>query len=222
MSQPPRESLVRPEFGPSLPALVQARLGVPARVLKIAAALLVAAVLAVVLFGAAKSRDERFTREAAPAFNLRWSSAALHRRQVPGAMFVLDSRRGDLFLQSYTVQRLVLPRYSGAVSALLPTYAAGHIARLRKRFPGFQLADEGKARINEAPGYQVGYRFKRGERTVYGRDVLLIPDEPGVREGVVLRLLQTNAAGAHQPADVGAVGALKKPLRSFRFGTDAQ
>jgi hypothetical protein len=42
-----------------------------------------------------------------------------------------------------------------------------------------------------------------------------------VRDGVRLDLVASPGSGVSNPSDVGAVGQLKLPLRSFRFGTEA-
>jgi len=47
-----------------------------------------------VLCSTAKNRDERFVHEAAPQFNLRWSSTALHRRDLPGTPDIVLPGRG--------------------------------------------------------------------------------------------------------------------------------
>jgi hypothetical protein len=220
VSAPP-ESVVRPEFGPTLPQLLRARLGVPARVTT-AVALLVVAVAIVVVLASRGGEVHVIHRTPEPVFNLRYASV-LHRSPPrPGVLFELVGTRGDLFLQSMTVRPLHLAPYRGAVSGDLPILAVQHAKVSRRAYPGFTVLDEGKARINDAPGYQIGFRAKREGRTIYGREVLLLPDEPGVREGVTITVLQTNAAGAHSIDDVGTVGAIKKPYRSFRFGTEAK
>jgi hypothetical protein len=118
------------------------------------------------------------------------------------------------------VRRLHLPAYQGAVSGMLPIFTDRHVAnRVAPRFTDFVALEEGKARINTAPGYQVGFRAKLGGRTVYGRETLVVPDEPGARDGLAITVVQTNAAGAHSVEDAGNVGGIKKPFRSLRFGT---
>jgi hypothetical protein len=154
-----------------------------------------------------------------PVFNTKYAPV-LHRvPDRPGVLFELESHRGALFLQSMTVRPLHIPAYRGAVSGLLPILALDHARGLRRTYQRFTVLDEGKARIGDAPGYQIGFRAQRDGRTIYGREVLLLPNQPGARDGVTITLLQTNAAGAHSVDDVGLVGALKKPFRSFRFGT---
>ncbi len=55
---------------------------------------------------------------------------------------------------------------------------------------------------------------------MYGRDVLLLPQRKGVREGVAIAML--TAAGASRqvdgPIEVGTTGVLCRPLRGFSIG----
>ena len=53
-----------------------------------------------------------------------------------------------------------------------------------------------------------------------GRVILLVPDEPGVREGAQIEMLVTRSPAVPRADAVGANGPLKTPLRSFRFGTE--
>ena len=220
MSAPP-ESVLRPEFGPSLPQLLRARLGIPTKVTAAVAAVIVLGAVVFVL-GRRGSEEHLIHRTPAPVFNLRYAKV-LHRSPArPGVLLELVGKRGEVFLQSMTVRPLHLPRYRGAVSGQLPILAVQHAGAIRRAYPGFTVLDEGKARINDAPGYQIGFRAKRDGRTIFGKEILLLPDEPAARDGATITLLQTHAAGAHAVDDVGTVGALKKPFRSFRFGTEAK
>jgi hypothetical protein len=215
------DPLVRPQYGPSLPALLEARLGVPRRT-TVAAGVALLVVAGVIALLATRGGDTRYLHKSDPVFNLRYAADALRRPPPPpGWMLVLDASRGGKFVQSLGLRRLTLPPHAGGVSAFLPIYADAYERALGRTLTDFQAVDEGKARINDAPGYQVTYSAKRDGRTVFGRDVLLVPkDVPGARDAVVMRLLQTHAAGVHDARFVGTVGAIKKPYRSFRFGTD--
>ena len=218
-------SSLRPEFGPTLGELLAPRwrrLGAGAR----RAALVAGAALVVLAaFGlrAALSGDHEFVHRQAPAFNLRWADPLKRVAPRPGDYLHLESRRGDLFLQSFAVRRLVLPVYSGDPNGELPLFAESYIASLARRVQGFQRScdgcGEGKARINDISGYSINFRAKMGKRTLYGRDVLLLPDGLGARVGVVLEMRATPAAKVAGPETVGSGGVLKLPLRSFRFGT---
>jgi len=67
----------------------------------------------------------------------------------------------------------------------------------------------------------VTFRARIGERRLYGRHYLLVEEEPeGRRRGVVIELGSTPAAGTPSATEIGNHGALKTPLRSFRFGED--
>jgi hypothetical protein len=97
--------------------------------------------------------------------------------------------------------------------------AARELDALRKRFPDLEPVEEGKTRINRVAGYALVFRASRKPR-LYGRLVLLPEPLPGARDGVKLLLLATPDGGADKAQDVGAVGQLKTPYRSFRFGTE--
>lgn len=216
---------LRPGFGPTLPDLLGPRwrtLGRGGRAFATAGALLVLA-LAGVAVSAALRGDNEFVRRQAPTFNLRYADGLERVPAGPGEYLRLESRRGELFLASFAVRRLRLPAYRGDPGAKLPIYAETHIAALEREVEGFQRTcdgcGEGKARINDVPGYTVNFRAKLGERTLYGRDVLLVPEEDGARDGVILSMRATPAAQVAGPDTVGSGGVLKLPLRSFRFGT---
>lgn len=212
--------LVRPEFGPTLPALLHRRLGVPQPLTVAAVALvLLAAAVAIALRMRADDTVELVHR-AQPAFTLLYAPAELQRvAPRPGELVRLHARGPGVAL-SVTVRPLRLPPYPGVAGGELPVYAERHRAALRRWLEDFELRDEGKARINDVPGYQLGYRAGSAPRRIYGRDVLLVPDAAGARDGVVLRFLQRNTGPALGPSDLNAIHLAKKAFRSFRFGTE--
>jgi len=213
--------LVRPEAGPTLPELLRP-LPLAARAAVWAALGAVVLVLAWRALGGGPAEEEVVVR-GERTFNLA-HSAAFRRVEVPGALLALERRRpGDgLFLDSFTVRALTLPPYRGAASGTLPIVAGERLARLEERLPGFRPGNpvEGRTRVNAAPGYQLAYAYRRDGRTIYARDVLLVPDAPGERRGVLLELRTTPAAGTPNVDGVASTGVLRLPLRSFRFGTE--
>jgi hypothetical protein len=155
------------------------------------------------------------------AFNLRYPASYERLPARDGEMLRLERRREDgLFLDSFAVEQLSLPAYEGDVAAQLPVYADREVDALRGQFADFELVEEGKARINEVPGYVIAFRARQGERRIYGRVVLLPEPVPGTRRGVRIAMLATPSAGVGTATDVGVVGAIKTPYRSFRFGTE--
>lgn len=211
-------SAVKPQYGPSLVQMLAPR----PLVVRTAAAALAALLVAAVVIVALRSRaDETFVLEHQPVtYNLVYGPQ-FERVQRPGALLALRNTRDGLFLDSYVLRDLSLPPYRGAVGGMLPLYANGYVDKLRRRYRGFQFVGEGRTRINNGIGYQVTFRSKLGARTLYGRHLLLVEDQPdGLRRGVIVELESTAAAGTPNADEIGNHGALKSPLRSFRFGAD--
>jgi len=212
---------IKAEYGPTLIELLAPR------------SLLVratAAVLAVVILGGAvvialTTRPEEnaiLVRERV-TFNLihggQWDRVAR-----PGALVALRNMnpRG-LFLDAYTIRDLTLPPYRGVASGTLPIYAIDYVRKISPRYQDFEFVSEGRARLNNAIGYEVTFRARTGTRRLYGRHYLLVEEEPdGLRRGVVIELESTPAAGTPSAVEIGNHGALKTPLRSFRFGEDRE
>ena len=210
-------SAVKPQYGPTLVQMLAPR----SRAVRFGAAafgiLLVAAVIAIAL---STRPDETHVLEREPVtFNFVYGPQFV--RDEEGAIVALRHSRDGLFLDGFVVQPLELPRYRGVVSGTLPVYADGYIKGLRSRYRGFDFVGEGRTRINNGIGYQVTFRAKDGTRTLYGRHLLLVEEKPdGLREGVVIEITSTSAAGTPNAREIGNHGALKTPLRSFRFGED--
>jgi hypothetical protein len=212
--------VLKAEYGPTLLQLLAPR-SLAVRV--------AASALAVVLLGAAvvialtmRADDTAVLVRKPITFNLiygpQWT-----RTDQPGALVSLRHASGALFLDSYVVRDLMLPPYRGAAGGMLPIYATRYVRALPRRYPGYEAVGEGRARINNAIGYEVTFRARRGLRRLYGRHYLLVEEEPdGRRHGVVIEITSTPAAGTPAADEIGNHGALKTPLRSFRFGEDRE
>ena len=208
------------DLGPSLPALLRRRFGVRERVSTAVALTLVVAVAAALVVRSYATRPEQIVFRAGPTFNLQYFSNVLHRVSPQGGELVrLELRRGKLSA-SITADRLRLPAYAGNVtSGLLPVYVDGYERRLRGVEDGFQLRDEGSARVNSAQGYQVGFRSGPPGHFTWGRDMLLVARDENVRDGVLLRLRQSKV-GTVTKHDTEVLDSVKKAFKSFDFGTD--
>jgi hypothetical protein len=139
----------------------------------------------------------------------------------PGGYVKVQRRRSDGALEdSYAVEPLSLPPYSGELSGELPLYASGYIRALAVRDAGFVLRGEGKTRVNGVPAYQVLYTASVEGRTMYGRDVLLLPERRGARKGVDIVMLTSPTANSQVdgPLEVASTGVLLRPLKTFSFG----
>jgi hypothetical protein len=135
----------------------------------------------------------------------------------PGGYVKVVRRSGGSLEDSYAVAPLRLGVYHGSVTAELPLFAIGYIYTLASRFSSFRLEQEGKTRISSTlGGYDVRYSAFVDGRKVYGRDVMLLPEPRGAREGVVIEMLTSQRSGPSNP--VASKGVLEKPLKTFSFG----
>jgi hypothetical protein len=215
-------TVVREEFGPTLPELLGPRLGVRTRTVWIVLAVL--GVLAVPLIAWLSlrpdpSRTNVVVREPI-TFNLLYTTAAM-RRGAPrsGEMLRLQTRSGPP--QSVVVRPLRLPAYRGDVSATLALMSARLIDEMRAAYSGFVYRGDGRVSINKQPGHQIVFQARIGGVTTYGKRVLLVaaPD-PQPHEGVDMTFLAARSPTVPNADAVAANGTLKIPYRSVRFGTD--
>jgi hypothetical protein len=211
---------MKPEYGPTLGRLLAPRWRAASRLERAA---VIAAGVALVLALAATVltlENASFSRGGKVPFSFHYR--ALYRvAPDPGGYVRVARHRADGRLEdSFAVDPLSLAPYSVGLSAELPLYAAGYIRRLSSRYSGFVLRGEGKTKVNGMPAYAVFYtRLVEGQR-MYGRDILLLPERAGAREGVDIVMLSSarESSKSATPAEVGATGVLQRPLRSFTFG----
>jgi hypothetical protein len=214
-------SVVREEFGPTLPELVGRRLGVRPRIvwLALAAIGVVAAVVAAWLALRPDPNESTVVVRGPVTYNLIYPDAL--RRVAPrsGETLRLQSRSGPP--QSLVVHTLRLAPYKGDVSAAMTFLSSTLIPQMRAQYTDFVWRGDGRVNINKQPGYQIIFQARVGGRTTYGRRVLLVakPDPPP-RDGVDLTILAARSPSVPNLDSVGATGALKTAYRSFRFGTD--
>lgn len=220
-------SVVRPEYGPTLPELVGPRLAtVPRRTkLAVVAVLVLLAVAALAVFLARRDPPTAVVVDEPVPFNLVYDDDALQRAGDPGDATLVLTEKGDRPPMQLVVEPLDLPDYRGDSSAALLGLSSVAIEELRRELPGFVLRSEGRFRVNESTvGYQVTFQSKApGEPIQYGKRFLLVPSiEPEERptEGLDVTLVAARSKAIAKADDVGVNGPLKRPLRSIRFGTE--
>jgi hypothetical protein len=211
---------MKPEYGPTLGRLLSPRWRAAsplARGVVVAAAV---GLLALLVGVALTLENAGFSHGGKLPFSFAYRS--LYRvAPDPGGYVKVQRRRADGTLEdSYAVEPLLLPPYSGELSGELPVYAAGYIRSLEQRDTEFVLRGEGKTRVNAVPAYQVLYTAVVEGRTMYGRDVLLLPEVHGAREGVEIVMLTSPTANSQvdSPLEVASTGVLLRPLKTFTFG----
>ena len=214
---------VRREMGPTLPALLRGRFGIPPAVTVAVAAVVVVAAVAGILLALTRppSPGEQVVHEGPPVFNLLYPPDIMREAEPrAGELLRLEGRRGKLSVE-VVVRPLELPRYGGDVTrGLLPVYSNRFVEAQRAILPGLDLVHEGRARVGNGVGYEAGFQAVSPDARTYGRDVLLVPDDPAEGRGfVTLSLRQRKSGGPFNKAERGLAYVARKAYRSFRFGT---
>jgi hypothetical protein len=207
---------LKPQYGPTLGKLLEPRWrsAAPAtRTIAIAAAV---GLLALVVVTVLALLDASYSHGGRMPFSFEYRG--LYRTATePGDYVTLVRTSHGLLEDSYAVAPLVLPPYYGGPSGELPVFATNYTRTLASRLSHFRLEGEGKTRISSTlAGYDVLYTALVDGRTMYGRNVMLLPGGHSVREGVVLEMLSSEPATISLP--VASSGVLETPLKTFSFG----
>lgn len=211
---------IKPEYGPTLGRLLSPRWRATSPLARRTAIVAMVGLLALALAAALSLLNATYSHGGKVPFSFSYRS--LYRvAPNPGGYVKVQRHRSDGRLEdSFAVEPLELPPYAGGLSGELPLYAAGYIRGLRARYVDFVLRAEGKTRVNAVPAYDVLYTALVEGQTMWGRDVLLLPDRPGVREGVDIVMLTSPTASSQvtSPLEVASAGVLLKPLKTFTLG----
>jgi hypothetical protein len=210
---------LKPEYGPTLGRLLAPRWHAASRLVQTLVIAGGIGLLALII-GAGLTLENADYSHAGPV-PFSFSYRGLYRTApAPGEYVQVRSPVHGPLRNSFAVGPLRLPPYTGGLSAEYPLYAASYIEGLRRRYDGFVLLEEGKTRVNTVPAYDIAYTAQIEGRTVYGRDMLLLPEHTGARAGVYIVMLSAPGAdpGVSSPLLVGTTGVLEEPLESFTIG----
>jgi hypothetical protein len=215
-------TLVRPEFEPTLPVLVRRTLGVRERTtILVLVGLLVLAGVALLLVRPRVDRIGEVVHRDDPAFTLQYRNDLLHSEEPrEGELARLAGRRGRQSV-TITVRPLELPARGGDVAhAFLPIFASGHIEQLAQESDDFELRAEHRARLHDAPGYEVRFRTGPPGSRTFGSDLMLLPSEEE-EQGALLLSLRREVRGRTTLSDREEEFAdlAMEAMRSVRFGT---
>jgi hypothetical protein len=212
---------MKPEYGLTLGRLLAPRWHAASRLARAAVIVAVTVVLVAVVAGALTLENASYSHGGSVPFS--FSYRDLYKvAPDPGGYVKIESRWPDGALKySYAVDPLLLPAYSGELTAEMPLYATGFTRSFAHRYPGFELRGEGKTKVNNTlTGYAVLFTANVQGGPVYGRAVLLLPPRAGAREGVLVTMLMSTTATTQitSPVEVGTTGVLLKPMKTFTFG----
>jgi hypothetical protein len=166
-----------------------------------------------------------------------FSYKGLHRVQPElGSSAKVVLREGGRTEDTFAVAPLRLPVYAGSVTGEFPLYAAGFIRALAARYEHFELVAAGPVRTAafgsweelppstiyyHVPTYTIAFTAMQAGEPIVGRDVWLVPNRPGARQGVDITMLMSARTGRHSvsPLSLGTAGVLSRPMRTFSLGT---
>jgi hypothetical protein len=211
---------IKPEYGPTLGRLLAPRWHAASSLVRALVVAGLIGLLALAIGAFLTLENAHFSHGGKLPFS--FSYRGLYRVAPERGEFVRLERHGSggRLEDSFAVRRLVLPSYSGELTGELALYAAGYIGVLRGRDTDFVLRGEGKTRVNAVPAYNVLYTAEVRGREMYGRDVLLLPQRAGARDGVEIVMLTSPSANSQvkSPIEVASTGVLLKPLKTFALG----
>jgi hypothetical protein len=207
---------LKPEYGPTLGELLAPRWHAASRLVRAVVVTGGIGLLALAAGTVFTLENAHYSHGGPAPFSFSYRS--LYRTAPAAGEYVQVQRVAHGRLEdSFAVGPLQLPRYTTGLSAELPLYAASYIVGLRHRYSGFVLRGEGKTRVNTVPAYTIAYTTQIAGRTVYGRDILLLPEKPGARAGVHIVMLSSPSPQVTSPLLVGTAGVLERPLETFMF-----
>jgi hypothetical protein len=211
---------MKPQYGPTLGRLLSPRWHAASPLARWAVIAAGTGLLTLLLIAGLTLENASYSHGGRVPFSFSYRS--LYRVAPEGGEYVKMQRRypDGRLEDSLAVGPLSLPPYSGALSGELPVYAAGYINALRLRHARFALSGEGKTKVNTVPAYAIFYTTVVEGRTMWGRDILLLPERRGAREGVDIMMLTSPKANSQvdSPSEVGSEGVLSRPLRTFSIG----
>jgi hypothetical protein len=217
---------IRPEYGPTLGRLLSPRWRAATPAMRVVVIVAGVGLLALILAAALTFENASFSHAGRVPFAFSYRS--LYRvAPDPGGYVKVQRRYPDGRLQdSFAVEPLRLAAYSGPPSGALALYATGYISELSRRYTHFALRGEGglvgeaTTNIASLPAYDIFYTAVVEGRKVYGRDVLVLPQRRGAREGVDIVMLTSPTATSHvdSPLEVASAGVLARPLKTFSLG----
>ncbi len=159
--------------------------------------------------------------EGQPSFQVDYARGELRVASSAAGSLLLVDRGDDPQGSRLAITPLRLPAYEGSPSAAMPLATPAARQTIAARFdPGSVVfIDEGLVNIGPNPGYQISYTAKRDGRTWFGRAAIVVPDEDGDRNAVLMDGEEQLVTGGRivGPRAVGRQGDLRRPMRSLVF-----
>jgi hypothetical protein len=214
---------VKPEYGPTLPDIFEARLGgVPKRLRTVAVAVIGAAVLIAVLLAVRGGSSSISGGGHGVSFS--FSYAGFRPETAPhGDYVLLVARDGGQLAARIEVGPLRLPNYAGNVIGVEPLIAANYMRVFAAHTAGVVLQGAAPTVVDGASAYNFTYTRRIAGSTYFGRVIFITPAGSHPRYGLTVSLLAqpvlsgiigrgaSALAGALYEPGQGGVGVLFQP-----------
>lgn len=235
--------MAEPDFGPSLPQLIRGWWPALRRWQKalIMLALIAATIGIVAKLYKAEVEHGSYTQtpgdaraRGLPPLSFAFDHSRKFKISKPAGAYVQGKvARNGVLVASMRVSPIAIePR--GSLAGFLPIEADRLERRARHTYRQFRLQFEGRSRVSLIEGYQFAFNAQLDQpgqrpRQLFGREVILpkpydvsdplkpYPTGKTPTSGVLITLLATSLDRPTIPQDVGDVGALLEPFRSFTF-----
>lgn len=203
---------VKPEYGPTLPDVFDARLGgVPKRLRSVAAVVIAVAVLIAVLLAVRGGSSAISGGGHGVSFS--FSYGGLQRETAPAGEYVLlRAQRGAQLVARIEVGPLRLPDYAGNVIGIEPLITANYMRAFAARTAGAVLQGAGPTVIGGTSAYNFTYTRRIAGSTYFGRVIFITPPGSHPRYGLTVSLLAQPVLSGIIGRGAGALaGALYEP-----------
>ncbi|MFI5037178.1 MAG: hypothetical protein ACHP93_01725 [Solirubrobacterales bacterium] len=135
---------IKPEYGPTLGRLLSPRWHASSPAVRGTVTVALAGLLALTLAAALSLLNAKYSHGGKVPFSFSYRSLYRVTPDQGGYVKIQRHRSDGRVEDSFAVEPLTLPSYSGGLSGELPLYAAGYIRGLRARYDDFVLRAEGK------------------------------------------------------------------------------
>jgi len=211
---------IKPEYGPTLGHLLAPRWHAASRAARRTVVLGGAALLVALVAAVLTLENASYSHGGSVPFSFSYRDLYRVAPDPGGYVKVQRHSANGALAESFAVDPLLLPPYTGELSAEMPVFAASYIRALGRRDSDFELRGEGKTKVNGVPAYDIFYTTSVDGRKMFGRDFLLLGEAKGAREGVAIVILLASGASPSitSPAEVATGSTLGRPLKSFSLG----
>jgi hypothetical protein len=211
---------IKPQYGPTLGQLLSPRWRAASTQVRVGVIAAAVGLTALALIAVLTFENAKYSHGGPVPFSFSYRGLYRVAHDPGGYVKVQRHSPAGRLEDSFAVEPLRLPPYTGSLSAELPLYASRLTEAMSRSDRGFTLRGEGKTRVNSVPAYNIFYTTVLDGQSMYGRDVLLLPERLRAREGVEIVMLTAPASGPRitSPSEVAGSSVPTAEIVHDRLG----